>query len=74
MVKPLAIGTVGGIAAPYVPVLKTLPYSSAIGGIALNYLMGGKNIKSMAIAGAGGYFVAPMVNKSMGSGSGYSVY
>ena len=66
MVKPVIIGTAGGLIAPRVPLLNTLPYSQAIGGAVACFALGQKAPVKLAIGAASGQYVAPMVNQWSG--------
>lgn len=57
LIKPIVTGTIGGIVAPMIPLLNTMPFNGAIGGAGASYLMGGKSMKNMLIAGASGHFI-----------------
>lgn len=72
--KPLAIGTAAGIVAPRVPILNTLPYSGAIAGVAAGYLTGSRQLPKLAVAGLGGYVVAPIAGGAINSATGVRIY
>lgn len=66
-VKPVLYGTAGGLIAPRVPVLNTLPFYQAIGGAGACFLLGQKTPVKLAIGAASGQYIAPMVNSAAGN-------
>lgn len=73
MLKPLAYGTVAGILAPRVPILKDLPFSGAIAGAAGGYFAK-RTVGGAAIGAAGGQFVAPIAGNALNSVTGMRLY
>lgn len=69
MIKPAAFGTVGGVLAPMIPVINTLPYSNAIGGAAGGYIAK-RSIAGAVIGGLSGLLISPIVRSTAGSYSG----
>lgn len=68
--KSAAVGAIGGALAPKIPVVNGLPYSRAFAGAGLNYLLGGKGMKKILVAGAAGQFLGGTLSGGMSSATG----
>ena len=74
LLKQVLYGAVGGFLAPKVPILNSLPYSSALGGVGANYLMKQKSSKALLIGAVSGYFVPSLLGMSGNNGSISSLF
>lgn len=72
-VKPVLFGTAAGVAAPYVPMVNTLPYNQALAGAAGGY-MAKKTGLGALVGMLSGFLIAPRVSAMLGTKTSATQY